>query len=459
MARLVIVSNRLPSPGARGARAGGLAVALQDAIRRGDLWFGWSGQVTEETAKEAELASVRGVSYATLDLGTADYERFYVGFSNAVLWPILHFRLGLMKFRREDWEGYQAVNRAFAEALKPLLKPDDLIWVHDYHLMLVARELRKLGVENRIGFFLHVPFTPPSVFAALPVARELLAGLAAYDVAGFQTRGHLQDYLDCAQRICGAQVQGADVQHGGRRSHAIAVPAGMDAAAFETLATKASASAEFRRMRESLDGRALAVSADRLDYSKGLPNRVEGYARLLARFPEHRRKVSFLQVAARSREDVEEYATLRRELDRLAGEVNGRFSEVDWLPLRYITRPMPRSTLAGLFRMARVGVVTPLRDGMNLVAKEFIAAQEPDDPGVLVLSEFAGAADALGEALIVNPHDADQIAEAMNEAYTMAAGERRRRHALLREAVFREDARHFSQTFMAALAGGNGAER
>ncbi|MBW6400939.1 trehalose-6-phosphate synthase [Roseomonas sp. HJA6] len=458
MARLVIVSNRVPPPRAKGAAsAGGLAVALQSFVSSGTLWFGWSGRVTERTPGKPKIVNGGGVTYATIDLGAEDYDRFYVGFANSSLWPLLHFRLGLMRYRREDFEGYLAVNAAFAEALIPMLRPDDMIWVHDYHLIPFADALRARGFTGRIGFFLHIPFVPPSVLDALPPARALMRSLCAYDVVGFQTRTHLQDFLDCARRFGGFAVEGEEVVTEGGRVRAIADPIGIDAPSFARVAARSAGTDYIRRLTESLTGRALAISAERLDYSKGLPNRFEGFARLLARFPQHHRTVSLLQIAARSREDVVEYQALRRELDRLAGDINGRFSQFDWVPLRYMTQTVARTKLAGLFRIARIGLVTPLRDGMNLVAKEFVAAQDPADPGVLVLSRFAGAAEELTEALLVNPYDPDEIAEAMNTALEMSLEERQERHAALRRAVFEVTAARYCNVFVEALAGEAGA--
>ena len=454
MARLVIVSNRVPAPKVKGAAsAGGLAVALQSFVAPGTLWFGWSGRVMEHTARTPRTVDGDGVTYATIDLGAEDYDRFYVGFANSSLWPLLHFRLGLMRYRREDFEGYLVVNAAFAEALLPMLRPDDMIWVHDYHLIPLAAALRARGFGGRIGFFLHIPFVPASVLEALPPARDLLRALCAYDVVGFQTATHLADFLDCARRFTGFTVEGEEVLTDGRRVRAIADPIGIDAAAFARVAARSVGTAYIQRLRDSLAGRALAISAERLDYSKGLPNRFEGFARLLARFPQQQRRVSLLQIAARSREDVAEYQALRRELDRLAGDINGRFSQFDWVPLRYMTQTVARTKLAGLFRIARIGLVTPLRDGMNLVAKEFVAAQDPADPGVLILSRFAGAAEELTEALLVNPYDPDEIAEAMHAAIEMPLEERQARHAALRKAVFEITSARYCNVFVEALQG------
>ena len=451
MARLIIVSNRVPIPKARVAAAGGLAVALRDLLTPGAMWFGWSGRLASAPAIQPALVEARGVTYATVDLTAEAHRGFYVGFANGALWPLLHFRLGLMHFRREDYAGYLAVNETFAAALSQVVQPDDTVWAHDYHLMPFGRMLRQHGFKGPLGFFLHVPFVPPSMLEAMPVARELVADLCAYVLVVFQTEEHARDFRDCAQRMLGATIDGEWVRLNGRRMRVFADPIGIDAQGFAHEAERAANDKLVQRVAGSLVGRQLAIGVDRMDYSKGLPQRFEAYGRLLERHPEHRRKIHFLQICPRSREEVDEYRKLRAELDRLTGRINGRFSELDWTPLRYSTRPAPRATLAGLYRIGRIGVVTPLRDGMNLVAKEFVAAQPDDDPGVLVLSQFAGAAHDFTEALIVNPFDPDAIAEAMHVGLTMSLAERKERQAALKAKVFRTTAEVFCRRFITAL--------
>ncbi|MBN8928349.1 MAG: trehalose-6-phosphate synthase [Rhodospirillales bacterium 69-11] len=450
MSRLVVVSNRVPLPSERGPRAGGLAVALADALRPGSLWFGWSGK--RGHAGDPSIQQGDGISYATIDLTETEHRGFYVHFANGVLWPLLHFRLGLMTFRSEDYAAYRAVNRRFAATLAPLLRPDDLIWVHDYHLIPLAAELRALGVRNRIGFFLHTPFVPPAIMQALPRANELLEALCAYDVTGFHTAGYQQAFLDCVREMLGGRPD-ADGRFlwQGRPVQAVVDPVGIDADGFRTCAEQAAQSIEARQLRESLAGRALGIGVDRLDYSKGLLSRFEAIGRLFAHYPEHRRGMSFLQIAARSREEQGDYQRLRRELDRIVGDTNGRYSEFDWVPLRYMTRAVRRTTLAGFFRIARLAIVTPLRDGMNLVAKEYVAAQDPADPGVLILSRFAGAADSMQDALIVNPFDAEEVAAAIHRGLTMGLEERQQRWQALRESVWNTTAKQYCTVFLSYL--------
>ncbi len=436
MARLVIVSNRVASLSDRQQKAGGLAVALQEALKGDVLWFGWSGQTASTTSETPKLVQRNRLTYATIDLGERDYKHFYVGFSNSTLWPLFHFRLGLIDYLREDYQGYLKTNEDFSTALAPLLEPDDMIWIHDYHLIPLATALRRRKQNQRIGFFLHIPFAPAAIMDALPCAKEIIANLCDYDVVGFQTDADRKNFEDCVEQYLGFKSDGEGrIDTGTRLVLATTVPVGIDADAFAKSAVSAGRSKETRRMHESLVGRKLIVGVDRLDYSKGLPNRFEAYSRLLDRFPEHRLKISYLQVAARSREDVIRYQNLKRDLDRMSGKVNGKFAEFDWVPLRYMTRSLPRTLLAGFYRSAHVGLVTPLRDGMNLVAKEYVAAQDDADPGVLILSKFAGAAESLHQAIIINPYDPDEIAEAIHQALTMPLAERQSRSESLKEIV------------------------
>lgn len=457
MARLVIVSNRVPLPG-ESQRAGGLAIVLQDVMDSVGLWFGWSGKTTPEGGGDVQSVTHRGVDYATIDLSEDDYQKFYVGYANSSLWPLLHFRLGLMEFRREDLEGYRAVNKLYADTLLKLLKPDDLIWVHDYHLIPFGGMLRRMGVRGRIGFYLHIPFVPHSVFSALPQGDLLLKDLCEYDVVGFQTNEHRNDFLDTVRQSLGHDItEDGVIQVPGRPVQTIVAPVGIDGLAFNRQAVRAAGSKNNKRLTDSLNNRHLMIGVDRLDYSKGLPNRFEAFNRLLTRFPEHSQNVSYLQVAVPSREEVSEYASLRPVLNRMAGDINGRHGTFDWVPLRYMSQGVSRGTLAGFHRISRVGLVTPLRDGMNLVAHEYIAAQNAEDPGVLVLSRFAGAASYFQEALIVNPNDPDEIAEAMHTALNMPLQERRVRHMRLFENVLRLTAASYCQTFVSALSANKGA--
>ena len=419
----------MASPKERGAKAGGLAVALREALdRRGGLWFGWSGETDAAPPAKPKLVRSGEVTYALLTLNSDDQRAHYAGYANGTLWPLCHYRLGSLSFRRTDFEGYRRVNAAFAGALMPLLRDDDIVWVHDYHLIPLAAELRLRGFEGRIGYFHHIPWPTPEVFCALPSHSALVQDLAQFDLVGLQTESDVRALLTYVSTEAKGWIgPGGVVGLQGRRFRVAAYPIGIDAAAFVAEARDAAAGAEMERLDSSLAGRQLAIGVDRLDYSKGLPNKFGAFGDLLERWPEHRSKVTLMQVAPVSRGEVAEYQALRRELEETAGRINGQHAEFDWVPLRYLNKPLPRSTLAALYRRSRLGLVTPLRDGMNLVAKEYVAAQDPEDPGVLVLSRFAGAADELTGAVLVNPYDVEGMAEAFDRALRMPLDERQQR--------------------------------
>ncbi|MFK8250717.1 alpha,alpha-trehalose-phosphate synthase (UDP-forming) [Ancylobacter terrae] len=429
MARLVVVSNRVASPRESGAKAGGLAVALREALgKRGGLWFGWSGETQVNPPEKPKLVKAGPITFALQTLDPQDQRAHYAGYANGTLWPLCHYRLGQLSFRRTDWEGYKRVNQAFARGLAPLLKPDDLVWVHDYHLIPLAAELRALGFEGRIGYFHHIPWPTPEVFYSLPSHAGLVQDLAQYDLVGLQTQHDVRALLTyISSEAKGWIAPGGVVGLKSRRFRVAAFPIGIDAAAFVTDAQEAAGSADMERLHMSLAGRKLAIGVDRLDYSKGLPNKFAAFDRLLDAFPEHRSQVTMMQIAPVSRGEVAEYQLLRQELEAQAGGINGRYAEFDWVPLRYLNKPFPRATLAAIYRASQLGLVTPLRDGMNLVAKEYVAAQDPEDPGVLVLSRFAGAADELPGALLVNPYDVEGMAEMFDAALRMPVEERRER--------------------------------
>jgi trehalose 6-phosphate synthase len=437
LARLVIVSNRVAMPRDTASRAGGLAVALREAMSdRGGLWFGWSGEVAESVAVEPHIENTRKITYATLDLSREDYEAFYVGYANGALWPICHYRPGIVDARRTEFEGYLRVNQLFAKQLAALLQPDDLIWVHDYHFISMAACLRALGVKNPVGFFLHIPFPVPELLTTLPGHDKLVADLCAYDLVGLQTDNDVRALVRYLTEEAGGTTDSNGlVQVGERPVRIEAFPIGIDTESFAKLAAKAETKPEAQRLRESMGQRQLVIGVDRLDYSKGLTQRFQTFEALLERWPQDRGRVTFMQIAPISRGDIARYRSLRRELEGMAGRINGRYAEFDWTPVRYLNKPFPRQTLAGFYRTSRVGLVTPVRDGMNLVAKEYVAAQDPQDPGVLVLSRFAGAARELKSALIVNPYDIDGTADALNRALSMPLTERCERWSAMMETL------------------------
>ncbi|EHH67796.1 alpha,alpha-trehalose-phosphate synthase (UDP-forming) [Gluconobacter morbifer] len=440
MGRLIIVSNRTPAPGERTQPAGGLTVGLYDAIqKRESLWFGWSGQQAEDAGERpVEEDRLDNVTYVTFDLTPSQYDRFYLNFSNGVLWPLCHYRTNLIRYTREDCDVYYETNEVFADRLLPLLQDDDVVWIHDYHLFPLARMLRERGVRNRIGFFLHIPFPPWSVARLLPQLKRLLEGVAGCDRIGVQTPEDAANLKGCFE------VYGIDEE-------VEAVPIGIDPVSFRQQAIESAASDEVSRIVDTLEGTRMIVGVDRLDYSKGLPERMRGFEMLLKNYPEHRGQVTFIQITPVSRSGVESYRILKEELDGLVGTINGAYGTPDWVPIRYTTWPIARQILAGLYRVADVGFVTPLRDGMNLVAKEFIAAQDEDDPGVLVLSRFAGAAPEMPEALLVNPLDAEGMADALHAALTMDAKARHDAWSAIYGEVSRNTAGSWAKQFLESL--------
>ncbi|HWK95452.1 MAG TPA: alpha,alpha-trehalose-phosphate synthase (UDP-forming) [Pseudolabrys sp.] len=459
MSRLVVVSNRVGIPDGS-ARAGGLEVSIRPALKkRGGIWFGWSGKVAEDRAGTAKTVEHDKVSYITIDLLKDDYEEFYNGFANRVLWPILHYRLDLAEFTRRDLGGYFRVNQYFVENLEEVLRPDDVIWVHDYHLMPLAQMLRERGHKNRIGFFLHIPCPPPEILTGLPNHERLIPALCHYDLVGFQTENDANNFSRYLANEVGLKRAGDDAFHyEDRIVHTGIFPVGVETEAFARLARRAVNTAFVDEVVASMSGRALIIGVDRLDYSKGIPERLNAFERFLANFPDWRGLVTYLQITPRSRTDIREYADIGRLVGETVGRINGTFGEASWTPLRYVNKAYSRSSLAGLYRHARVGLVTPLRDGMNLVAKEFVAAQDPENPGVLVLSRFAGAARECGAALLVNPYDSEGVAIAINRALGMPLEERRMRHQANYAALMKSDLTQWAERFLGLLEGPTATE-
>jgi trehalose 6-phosphate synthase len=456
MSRLIVVSNRVSPPSGDGEESvGGLAMALSAALKEySGIWFGWSGKTVETFTGELNIEAVGGVTAATVDLEEIDLEEYYNGYANKTLWPLFHYRNDLAAFDRAYDKGYMRVNRRFAETLAPLIQPDDLIWVHDYHLIPLARELRALGVKNRIGFFLHIPWPAHQVMINLPRHRQLVEAMFDYDLVGFQTAEYQQAFEEYVlNETDGAVVRPGCLKGFGRFLEVGSFPIGIDAADFARMVKSSRA----RRMRDLMTActvfRHLIVGVDRLDYSKGLEERFLGFEQFLQRNPDLRREVLMLQIAPVSREAVEAYQEIRARLDSLSGRINGEFADVDWAPFRWVNRNYRRDELAGIYGAARVGLVTPLRDGMNLVAKEYVAAQNPDDPGVLILSRFAGAARQLTDALLVNPNSPEEVADALKRALAMEKPERIRRWRALFDNVQREDVVGWRDAFVGALSG------
>ena len=455
MSRLVTVSNRVALPKPSSA-PGGLAVGVLAALRAsGGLWFGWNGETDAPERLEPDITVRDGITFATITLPQSLHELSYSGFANGTLWPLFHYFLDGFRYQDEEHEAYQEVNELFARQLLPLLRPDDLIWVHDYHLIPLAEKLRAKGVSSRLGFFLHIPFPHFEVLRALPVCNELMRALLTYDVIGFQTETDRQAFLGAVRMIGGNSrvTANGSILSEGRVVVTDVFPIGIDVDAVARSAARAAESAPVRRMQQGLLARRLIIGVDRLDYSKGLLERFEAYRHFLEACPEHLGNVTYLQIAPLGRQNVKAYARIRDSLEQSAGRTNGRFADTDWTPIRYLNRNFPHATLMGFMRAANVCLVTPVRDGMNLVAKEFVAAQDPNNPGVLILSDRTGAACELTEALLVNPYDTRAIARAIQHALDMSLPERQRRHAALLSALRKHDIHMWRSRFLKALAG------
>ncbi|PZU56939.1 MAG: trehalose-6-phosphate synthase [Sphingobium sp.] len=453
MSRLIVISNRVKRPGS-GADQGGLSIALSAALRESrGIWVGWSGETTAQFTGQIAFNDDDGVKTATIDLEEQDVDEYYNGYANKTLWPLFHFRIDLAEYARDFEGGYNRVNERFADTTSPLIEPDDILWIHDYHLIPLGQMLRDRGHENRMGFFLHIPWPPTRLLVSLPHHTKLVETLFAYDVVGFHTEEWLESFRHYVEKEMGGNVDGDYVTVGNRTIEAVACPIGVDAQEFINASKSEQAAAMCGQVRESLQGRALIVGVDRLDYSKGLEERFNGYARLLKDHPETHREVVLLQIAPPSRGEVESYQEIRATLDALAGRINGEYSDVDWTPIRYVNQGYPRDRLAGVYRAARIGLVTPLRDGMNLVAKEYVAAQDPEDPGVLILSRFAGAALQLKDALLINPYSPEEMADAILRALAMPLDERKRRWQAMIASVTEQDVNWWRGCFTARLSG------
>ncbi len=453
MTRLVAVSNRVALPGKRSSAQGGLATGLLAAMhKQGGLWFGWSGRITDKLGNKPEILDADGIQYATAPLTRREFEDYYLGFSNSALWPLCHSRLSLLRYSKRQYQAYMHVNQRFAQLLLPLLKSDDLIWVHDYHFMSFASALRAAGARQRLGFFLHVPFPPPDVLRALPVHEQLLSNLLNYDLLGFQTDMDRKAFLHAIDMLYPqADIRDDRVRVRNRSVRLGTFPIGIDVDSVARMAKERRNGLHGRRLQATLTGRQLIIGVDRLDYSKGLPERFRAYGRLLELQPEYRRNVVLLQIAPLSRAEVPEYEDIRQQLNTIAGDIHARFAEYDWLPLRYMTTGFQRSTIMGFLSLARVGLVTPLRDGMNLVAKEYIAAQPADEPGMLVLSSLAGAAQELEDAIIVNPYDIDGVAAGLAQALAMPKEERQVRWAKMMSVLRARDIYRWVADYLDAL--------
>jgi alpha,alpha-trehalose-phosphate synthase [UDP-forming]/trehalose-phosphatase len=445
--RLIVASNRLPAtPNGRQREVGGLVSALLPVLAETDgIWLGWSG-AEREPGLRLRTESADAITRAQFDYPPTWRQRFYAGFCNQSLWPLLHGFRSRARFVDDEWQCYNEANRAYADKVLEVGGAGATVWIQDFHLMLVGRELRRAGHHGRIGFYLHVPFPSLDEFETMPWASEVVSALLDFDLIGLQSLRWRDNFIATARALLGseAEVRARD------RSRVIGV--GIDPERFAEAAAQTADNSDLGAFDPMLRGRKLILGVDRLDYSKGIPERLEAFARLLERFPEWRGKVSFVQVSVPTRSEVPEYAELRARVELLVGRINGAFGEADWTPVRYLYRSYDQATLARLYRLAPVAMVTPLRDGMNLVAKEYVAAQDPADPGVLVLSRFCGAAEQMALALLTNPFHVDGVAADLDTALRMPRDERITRHAALRASVWQDTASVWAKSFLTALA-------
>ncbi|MXO86901.1 trehalose-6-phosphate synthase [Altererythrobacter aurantiacus] len=443
MSRLVVISNRVAIPNARGAAGaqGGLAGALQAALKKHDgIWLGWSGEESEDPEREPHIQTNQGVTTATIDLAPQDVEEYYNGYANSTLWPLFHYRIDLTEYEREFGKGYERVNDLFANAAADLIEEDDLIWVHDYHFIPLGERLRAKGLKNKLAFFLHIPWPPTRLLVSLPYHERLVRTMLEYDLVGFQSEEWLESFLHFCRKELGADVdeETGRVSLGERTTIARAYPIGIDYDHFMAQGDTDEARQAYDSVVASTRKRISMIGVDRLDYSKGLPERMDGIARFFDRYPEKVRDLVYIQIAPPSRESIDSYQDIRETLERKTGQINGALSCVDLVPIRYVNQGHSMAELFGIYRASKIGLVTPLRDGMNLVAKEYVAAQDPEDPGVLILSRFAGAALQMQDAILINPHSADDIAHGIRQAMDMPLDERKERWERLNDSV-RED--------------------
>lgn len=455
MARLIVVSNRVAIPD-KEVPAGGLAVGVLSALSGpdGGIWFGWSGKTRDNPSREPEIVDQGGIRFATVDLPAAHFDAYYTGFCNGSLWPLHHYFPGSFRYEAAEFAAYLEINRHFAEVLVGFVRPGDLVWIHDYQLIPLGGLLREAGIAVRIGFFLHIPYPTIAVLRLMPPYAELVRAMCAYDLVGFQTDEDLSGFESAVKAVYGADAafDGGVIRTAGRSTRTGVFPIGVDVDEVQRQAESAVRDdAQVIRLAAGLTGRRLLLGVDRLDYSKGLIERFASYQALLDGSPDLHGAITYLQIAPLSRVDVPAYADLRESLERAAGHINGLFADTDWTPIRYLNREFAHGTLSGFLRITDVAVVTPVRDGMNLVAKEFVAAQDADDPGVLVLSSLAGAAQELGGALLVNPYDKAAVAAALRRGLEMGLAERRERHRGMLDALRQNTIARWHESFVAQL--------
>lgn len=427
----IVVSNRVAKVPPGGPMTGGLASALLPAIRNSEtIWLGSSGRLTSTSATQTPRVDIEPYgcgAIATVDLPERIYAGFYDGYANSALWPLLHSRPDLSTSNADDYACYREMNAFMAKTLATFAGKDATFWIHDYHFLPLGLELRRLGIVRRIGFFLHTPWAPRRVMIQLPQHRELTEAMLAYNLIGFQTDKDRDNFADMLNNDLAMSRRNFTFRTRYGECRLGTYPIGIDPVEFADNAQRSDEDPDVRRLKSSLNGAALIIGVDRIDYSKGIGERLRAFDRLLTLHPEMKRRLSMVQIAVPSRSTLATYCNLRSDLARMVGDINGRHGELDWTPIRYLNKCFGQSTLAGLYRASAVGLVTPFQDGMNLVAKEYVAAQDPDNPGVLVLSRFAGAANELNASLLVDPSDADSVTQTLLDAASMPRDERQAR--------------------------------
>lgn len=467
MKRLIVVSNRLPytleqneeGKWVANPSSGGLVTGLVPILKdRGGLWIGWSGTTSPVSELKSALTKATkdaGYKVVPIELTEEERDQFYYGYSNEVIWPLFHDLQEMCNFDPAYWSIYQEVNGHFAEAVKKHTRAGDFVWIHDYQLIYVAELLRQKGYKNKLAFFLHIPFPSLDIFSKLPQQQEILHALLQYDLLGFQTNRDLRNFLQCARRLDGLAIESSAGKHTlrweGREVVAGSFPIGIDSANFSERASTEEVARRAWNIHAGFPDRQLILGVDRLDYTKGIPDRLRAFRNALERYPELHQRVTFIQVVVPSRTDIPKYFDLKIEIDQLVGEINGEFSAGNWVPIYYIFRSLDFPELLAYYRTAEIAMITPLKDGMNLVAKEYCACSIEED-SILILSRFAGAADQLRRgALLVNPYDVEQTADAIYQAYCMKPPERKARMKRLRKNVKKEDIFWWVKSFFKSL--------
>lgn len=462
MSKLIIVSNRLPISVSKGDTAlqytesiGGLTTGLSSFFENGDsLWIGWPGITSDDTTvdEQHEIEEhLRGKDYHPIFLSREEHQNFYYGFCNDTIWPLFHYFHLYTQFDETYWQSYQQVNTRFAETIGEVAEPGDTIWIQDYHFLLLPQMVRKRVPDASIGFFLHIPFPSYELFRLLPWRSELLCGLMGADLIGFHTFSYARHFLDSVRQILGYGNKLGVIQAEDRLIKADAFPMGIDYRRFADAGDLPEVRAEVNRLRQEVQDRQIVFSVDRLDYSKGIPERLVAYDHFLTQYPEYKGKVTLIQVTAPSRTGVEQYQQLKKQIDEMIGDINGRHASLGWMPVWYLYQSQGFHPLRALYEIADVALLTPLRDGMNLVAKEYVASKT-QGRGVLVISEMTGAANEMVEALVVNPHNKQQIADALHQALSMPLREQARRNRAMQARLARYDIRRWAEDFLESLA-------